>query len=1153
MNRKKSPDTILPHRTMGTVARQRRMGRSVYIILTVMMMLTVIPLVLNAEDKHKPEIHVQLRHSAIVTSAAYSLDGKYVVSGSWDTSLKLWDVSSGKEMRIFVGHSKPVDTVAFSSDGKYVLSGSQDNTIKLWDVSSGKEIKTFIGHSGIVSSVAFSPDGKYIASGSSHDTLKLWDVVSGKEIRTFIRPNEGVDSVVFSPDGKYIATCCSFDETISLWEVSSGNEIKTFTGHNAMILSVAFSPDGKYILSGSWDGTIKLWDITSGLQIKTFSKYAYARVNSVSFSPDGKSIIANSGRKATIWDIFTGKEIKTFPDCESEICSVSISPDGKYTMACDNDCNLIIWEISTSKEFRKLSLYPNRIQSLVLSPDGKYILSGYWNGSLKLWNISSAGLIKTIISHSKSVNSVAYSPDGKYVLSGSNDDTMKLWDITKGIEINNFTADDYAINSVSFSPDGKSILARSYKVLKLWKLDSLEEITTFNGHSDTISSVTYSPDGKYVLSGSNDKTIRLWDVARGIEVRSFIGHIEAISSIAYSPDGKYVLSGSNDKTIRLWDAASGIEVRSFIGHIEAISSVAYSPDGKYVLSGSNDKTIRLWDVASGKEVRSFIGHSGAISSITFSPDGKYVLSGSWDNTIKLWDTLTGKVIKSLFGNSFKVDLAVFSPDNRYIISSQSDGTTRIWNISTGAWVAFMSHSNGKDWLIFDSDGYWDASRHGGDLVAMVSGMDCWNIDQFAIENNRPDLILAKLPNADKNLISEYNRQYKKRIAKLEKLYGIKESDLTSDMHVPKAEILKAEQNGKNMSLSIKLTDSEYDIVSYNVYVNDVPVYPEIGKKIKRDDELSVTESIELTPGENKIEVSCFNEKGAESYRSLTLASYDGKQNGNLYFIGFGVADYADPTINDLKYSENDVNDLSKKFALMKKSYDNIYIKTYTGKEVTAENIKSAKDFVKNAAVDDTVILFISGHGMHDSDEFKTYYYLTQNTDMNNLKGTAADFETVEDILAGISPRKKLFLMDTCDSGELDDFAGKQMIAYDGKGNKGIPRTPKGIVVESGDKRGYFDRSRYIYNDLFRRTGAVVFSSSKGGEVSWEYDSLKNGAFTEAMLDGLSGKADKDKNGSVSIDELQEFVSKGVVKYTDDRQHPVIDRDNIYVKIELPVR
>jgi len=373
------------------------------------------------------------------------------------------------------------------------------------------------------------------------------------------------------------------------------------------------------------------------------------------------------------------------------------------------------------------------------------------------------------------------------------------------------------------------------------------------------------------------------------------------------------------------------------------------------------------------------------------------------------------------------------------------------------------------------------------------------------------------------------------------------------MHVPKAEIIKSEQNGKKMSLSIKLSDSEYNIVSYNVYVNDVPLYTEIGKKIKRDKNLSVTETIELTPGENKIEVSCFNEKGAESYRALTLASYDGKQKGNLYYIGFGVADYEDSTINDLKYAENDVKDLANKFSSMKQSYDKVNIKTYTGKEVTAANIKAAKEFVKNAGVDDTVILFISGHGMHDNDEFKTYYYLTQNTDMKNLKGTAADFETVEDILAGINPRKKLFLMDTCDSGELDDFAGKKMIAYDVKGDKGIPRTPKGIVIESPDKRGYFDKSRYIYNDLFRRTGAVVFSSSKGGEASWEYDALKNGAFTEAMLEGLSGKADKDKNGTVTVDELQEYVSKGVIKYTGDKQHPVIDRDNIYVKIELPVK
>jgi len=667
---------------------------------------------------------------------------------------------------------------------------------------------------------------------------------------------------------------------------------------------------------------------------------------------------------------------------------------------------------------------------------------------------------------------------------------------------------------------------------------------------------SFSPDSRFIVSGSYDEgynpVLVIWDVSTGRPVRSFSG-LGNIFIAEFNPDGKSVLSNSKDGALKLYDAASGKMIREYMGSPD-ITSAKFSKDGKYIAAGYyTEKIITLWDTLSSKSIRTFKGHSDSITSLDFSPDGKYIISASRDKTIKLWDVASGKEVNTFTGHTGNVESVAFSHDGKYIISGSDDSTIRIWNIKTGEWVAFINHSNGQDWLIFDNDGYWDSSRYGGDLVAMVEGMDCWNIDQFAVKNNRPDLILAKLPNPDQYLISEYYRQYQKRIKKLNKLYGIKDTKLSSDMHVPRADILKSDQHGKTLNLSIKFYDSQYDIVSYNVYVNDVPVYKEIGKKIDRKKELVVSEILELSTGDNKIEVSCFNDKGVESYRTALLAVYEGTKKGSLYFAGFGVADYSDISINDLRYSENDVLDLAKKFSLMKNGYDKIYVKTYTGRNVTPANIKAAKEFVKSAGVDDTVILFISGHGMHDNDEYKTFYYLTQNADMNNLKSTAADFETIEDILAGINPRKKLFLMDTCDSGELDDFAVKKQSAVDEKNIKGIPRTPKGMVVEYTDHRGYFDRGRYIYNDLFRRTGAVVFSSSKGGEASWEFDYLKNGAFTEAILEALSGKADTDGNGSVAIDELQKYVNESVNKYTEGKQHPVIDRDNIYMKLELPVK
>jgi len=121
-----------------------------------------------------PRVFVQLGHFDFVLCVAYSPDGKYILSGSKDKTLKLWDAASGKEIRTFTGHSDQISSVAFSPDSKYALSGSWDDTLKLWDVATGKELRTFQGHADFVESVAFSPDGKYVVSGSGDDTVKLW-------------------------------------------------------------------------------------------------------------------------------------------------------------------------------------------------------------------------------------------------------------------------------------------------------------------------------------------------------------------------------------------------------------------------------------------------------------------------------------------------------------------------------------------------------------------------------------------------------------------------------------------------------------------------------------------------------------------------------------------------------------------------------------------------------------------------------------------------------------------------------------------------------------------------------------------------------------------------------------------------------------------
>jgi len=468
----------------------------------------------------------------------------------------------------------------------------------------------------------------------------------------------------------------------------------------------------------------------------------------------------------------------------------------------------------------------------------------------------------------------------------------------------------------------------------------------------------------------------------------------------------------------------------------------------------------------------------------------------------------------------------------------------------------MSAKDSDDWLIFTNDGYWDSSRNGGELVAMVQGMDVWNIDQFAVRNNRPDIILQRLGSDNQELIDNFYSQYQKRLTRL----GLTEADILGSYDTPEAEILESVQNGKTVDLKFKLNVSNQSNVlyRYNIYVNDVPLFGSYGKETS-DTQQTITEQIELTSGENKIEVSCMNNRGAEAYRDLVYASYDKAVKGNLYYLGFGVSDYADPNIRNLHYADNDIMDQAALFSKMKgKGFNNVYVKTYIDNQVTPEAISNAKSFLSGAGVDDTFVLSIAGHGLHDKDKDSTYYFITHNTRLNNLKGTAISFETIEELLQGIAPRQKLFLMDTCDSGQADGQVRMAAANID----KGSGISGRAIAIIGTDEflpppRPWLnDRDRYIYNDLFRRSGAIVFSASNAGEISLEKDELQNGYFTEEVLNALTSRsADTNRDGTVSTEELYKFVSVNVRKRSEEdglTQTPTIDRDNIYANFGFPV-
>ncbi|MCX6719307.1 MAG: choice-of-anchor D domain-containing protein [Candidatus Taylorbacteria bacterium] len=414
-------------------------------------------------------------HNDAVRSVSFSPDGSLLASGSYDKTIKLWDVKSGTNIATLKGHNDAVHSVSFSPDGSllasgsggYFFSGSVDNTVKLWDVKSYKKIATLEGHTDCVESVAFSPDGSLLASGSWDETVKLWDVKSRTNITTLEGYINWVNSVAFSPDGNLLASG-SNDSRIKLWDVKSRTNIATLEGHTGSVNSVAFSPDGTMLASGSDDETVKLWDVKSKTNIATLSGHT-SYVKSVAFSPDGSLLASGSWDKTVkLWDVKSRASIATLWH-GAYVKSVAFSPDGTLLASVGSDWDIELWDIKSGEHVDTL----RGSSSFAFSPDGTLLASGSTHDitTVELRDIKTKSIIATLSGHTYDVKSVAFNPDGNLLASGSGDETVKLWDVKSRTNIATLVGHNYPIQSVAFSPDGSLLASGSYDgAIILWDM-----------------------------------------------------------------------------------------------------------------------------------------------------------------------------------------------------------------------------------------------------------------------------------------------------------------------------------------------------------------------------------------------------------------------------------------------------------------------------------------------------------------------------------------------------------------------------------------------------------------------------------------------------------------------------------------------------------
>ena len=287
-------------------------------------------------------------HGSAIHTIAYSPDGKMLASGSWDETIRLWDVATGEHKHTLTEHASNVYSLSFSADGRTLASGSNDGKIRLWDAATGLYKVTLEGHGSRIYSIVFSPDGKTLASGSEDSKIRLWDAITGLYKVTLEGHGASVYSLAFSPDGKTLASG-SEDSTGRLWDAVTGQHKQTLTGHTNSVTKILFILDGLTLASESSDGTIRLWDAVTGQHKQTLTGYTHSG-RSVSISPDGKmlaNISRNSNNEIQLWDLVTGQHSQTLTGHTRNVTQVLFSPDGKTLASGSEDSIVRLWDLST--------------------------------------------------------------------------------------------------------------------------------------------------------------------------------------------------------------------------------------------------------------------------------------------------------------------------------------------------------------------------------------------------------------------------------------------------------------------------------------------------------------------------------------------------------------------------------------------------------------------------------------------------------------------------------------------------------------------------------------------------------------------------------------------------------------------------------------